>query len=82
MVDAGFGARKLQRSAWLFASEQGKIIFHESHPESKLPMQWARRIARRLNRDFGWTMDTFVLDGGVSDGTALEDSRYDTVNAT
>lgn len=71
MVNVGFGAQKLQGSAWLFASEKGNIIFHEPHPESKLPMQWARRIARRLNRNFGWTMDTFVLDGVVGDKTAF-----------
>ena len=63
MVNAGFGAEKLQGSAWLFESKSGSIIFHEPHPESKLPVQLARRIARRLNRNFGWTMDTFLLSG-------------------
>ncbi|KAL8886483.1 MAG: hypothetical protein Q9215_005822 [Flavoplaca cf. flavocitrina] len=67
MVNAGFAVEKQQGSAWLFASERGNIIFHEPHPESKLPMQWARRIARRLNRNFGWTMDTFVVDGDGDD---------------
>ncbi|KAL8668757.1 MAG: hypothetical protein Q9168_006626 [Polycauliona sp. 1 TL-2023] len=71
MVNVGFGAEKLQGSAWLFSSASGNIIFHEPHPESKMPMQWARRIARRLNRNFGWTMDTFVLQGVEADGTAL-----------
>ncbi|KAL8652622.1 MAG: hypothetical protein Q9226_004193 [Calogaya cf. arnoldii] len=71
MVHAGFGAQKLQGSAWLFASEKGNIIFHEPHPESKLPMQWARRIARRLKRNFGWTMDTFVPEGDVGGKTTL-----------
>ncbi|KAL8657742.1 MAG: hypothetical protein Q9226_001614 [Calogaya cf. arnoldii] len=66
MVSIGFGAEKLQGSAWLFKSSEksvfGSIIFHEPHPDSKLPMQWARRIARRLNRNFGWTADTFVTE--------------------
>ncbi|KAL8669226.1 MAG: hypothetical protein Q9168_006175 [Polycauliona sp. 1 TL-2023] len=66
MVNIGFGAEKLQGSAWLFKAAEkskfGSIIFHEPHPESKLPMQWARRIARRLNRNFGWTADTFVTE--------------------
>ncbi len=62
MVNVGFGAEKLQGSGWLFGSGRRSIIFHEPHPESKLPMQWARRIARRLNRNFGWTKETFVLE--------------------
>ncbi|KAL8994276.1 MAG: hypothetical protein Q9169_005711 [Polycauliona sp. 2 TL-2023] len=66
MVNIGFGAEKLQGSAWLFKPSDklpsGSIIFHEPHPESKLPMQWARRIARRLNRNFGWTAETFVTE--------------------
>ncbi|KAL8983709.1 MAG: hypothetical protein Q9205_002129 [Flavoplaca limonia] len=65
MVNVGFGAEKLQGSAWLFESEYGSIIFHEPHPQSKLPMQWARRIARRLHRNFGWTAETFVLEVGM-----------------
>lgn len=51
------GAEKLQGSAWLFKPAEksafSSITFHEPHPDSKLPMQWARRIARRLNRNFG-----------------------------
>ncbi|KAL8850842.1 MAG: hypothetical protein Q9221_004256 [Calogaya cf. arnoldii] len=66
MVSIGFGTEKLQGSAWLFKSTEksafSSIIFHEPHPDSKLPMQWARRIARRLNRNFGWTADTFVTE--------------------
>ncbi|KAL8765327.1 MAG: hypothetical protein Q9209_007553 [Squamulea sp. 1 TL-2023] len=62
MVNVGSTAEKHQGSAWLFRSDNASIIFHEPHPESKLPMQCARRIARRLNRNFGWTIDTFVLD--------------------
>ena len=65
MVNVGFGAEKLQGSGWLFESKHGSIIFHEPHPQSKLPMQWARRIARRLNRNFGWTAETFVLEVGM-----------------
>ncbi|KAL8925190.1 MAG: hypothetical protein Q9172_002344 [Xanthocarpia lactea] len=70
MVNVGFGAEKLQGSGWLFESERRSIIFHEPHPESKLPMHWARRIARRLNRNFGWTADTFVLEDGTENGNA------------
>ncbi|KAL9038396.1 MAG: hypothetical protein Q9180_003163 [Flavoplaca navasiana] len=65
MVNVGFGAEKLQGSAWLFESKYGSIIFHEPHPQSKLPMHGARRIARRLNRNFGWTAETFVLEVGM-----------------
>ncbi|KAL8754103.1 MAG: hypothetical protein Q9199_004569 [Rusavskia elegans] len=69
MVNVGFGAEKIQGSSWLFESKRGSIIFHEPHPQSKLPMQWARRIARRLNRNFGWTADTFVLEDGIDNGS-------------
>lgn len=69
MVNVGFGAEKIQGSGWLFESKRGSIIFHEPHPQSKLPMQWARRIARRLNRNFGWTADTFVLEDGTDNGS-------------
>ncbi|KAL8646665.1 MAG: hypothetical protein Q9226_006761 [Calogaya cf. arnoldii] len=70
MVNVGFGAEKLQGSGWLFESKSSSIIFHEPHPHSKLPMQWARRIARRLNRNFGWTIDTFVLEDGMDNDNA------------
>lgn len=64
MVNVGFSSEKLQGSAWLFSSGLQSIVFHEPHPESKLPMQWARRIARRLNRNFGWTAESFVPEKG------------------
>ena len=68
MVKIGFSAEKLQGSAWLFrplGAGLNSIIFHEPHPESKLPMKLARRIARRLNRNLGWTAETFVQDDAV-----------------
>ncbi|KAL9596375.1 MAG: hypothetical protein Q9219_005853, partial [cf. Caloplaca sp. 3 TL-2023] len=75
MVNVGFSAEKLQGSAWLFApvgtaaaTLKYSIIFHEPHPDSKIPMQWARRMARRLNRNFGWTAESFVIDRGMEDG--------------
>ncbi|KAL8847248.1 MAG: hypothetical protein Q9221_007704 [Calogaya cf. arnoldii] len=70
MVNVGFGAEKLQGSGWLFESKSTSILFHEPHPHSKLPMQWARRIARRLNRNLGWTIDTFVLEDGTDNDNA------------
>ncbi|KAL8650726.1 MAG: hypothetical protein Q9226_005020 [Calogaya cf. arnoldii] len=69
LVAVGFGAEKVQGSAWLFTSDKGNISFHEPHPDNKLPIQIARRYARRLADHFHWTMETFVLDGVVGDGT-------------
>ncbi|KAL9004386.1 MAG: hypothetical protein Q9188_002802 [Gyalolechia gomerana] len=64
MIYVGFSSEKLQASAWLFSSGLRSIVFHEPHPERKLPMQWARLIARRLNCNFGWTAESFVPEKG------------------
>ena len=68
MTHIGFAAQKLPGSSWVFELEKDgeskKIMFHEPHPDSKIPSQWARRIARRLNRHFGWTAETFVKNTG------------------
>jgi hypothetical protein len=65
MVKAGFGAEKLQGSAWHFTPQNIKvgrsIQFHEPHPSNKLPFTWAKRYGRRLSRAFGWTQDSFTL---------------------
>ena len=63
MVSIGFAAEKLQGSVWHFRTStlvaERSIQFHEPHPSNKLPVAWARRYGRRLNRAFGWTADTF-----------------------
>jgi hypothetical protein len=65
MTKAGFGAEKLQGSAWHFTPQsleiERSIQFHEPHPGNKLPFTWARRYGRRLTRAFGWTRDSFTL---------------------
>jgi hypothetical protein len=65
MVEAGFGAMKLQGSAWHFTPERSdvdrSIQFHEPHPGNKLPFTWARRYGRRLTRAYGWTRESFTL---------------------
>ncbi|KAF9696333.1 hypothetical protein EKO04_005368 [Ascochyta lentis] len=65
MVSVGFGAEKLQGSAWHFTpatlAAERSIQFHEPHPGNKLPFKWARRYGRRLTRAFGWTSASFRL---------------------
>jgi hypothetical protein len=65
MVSIGFAAEKLQGSVWHFSpstlAAERSIQFHEPHPSNTLPITWARRYGRRLNRAFGWTADTFKL---------------------
>lgn len=65
MVSIGFAAEKLQGSVWHFSPSTSaadrSIQLHEPHPGNKLPVAWARRYGRRLNRAFDWTADTFKL---------------------
>ena len=63
MTQIGFTAQHLDGSAWVFAKVPGagRILIHEPHPESKITPHIARRIARRLQRNFGWSSETFVL---------------------
>ncbi|KAJ4357015.1 hypothetical protein N0V95_002888 [Ascochyta clinopodiicola] len=65
MVSVGFGAEKLQGSAWHFTpatlAAERSIQFHEPHPGNKLPFKWARGYGRRLTRAFGWTGASFSL---------------------
>ncbi|KAF6836804.1 hypothetical protein CMUS01_05284 [Colletotrichum musicola] len=64
MQTVGFNMEKLHGSAWKFTPTridvESSIQFHEPHPSSKLPFVGARRIGRRLNREYGWTGDMFT----------------------
>ncbi|KAI1616064.1 hypothetical protein EDD37DRAFT_102500 [Exophiala viscosa] len=63
MTAVGFSAEKLYGSVWHFAPgglEGGSIHIHEPHPSSKIPFRIARRIGRRLSRQYGWTGETFT----------------------
>lgn len=66
MVSIGFAVQSLNGSAWIFSPSDGSlgrsIIFHEPHPMSKIPYFIAKRVGRRLNRAFGWTVENFVRD--------------------
>lgn len=61
MNAAGFEPHKLYGSAWQFQSPASTLVFHEPHPNPKIPIRQARRMGRRLSRAFGWDVDTFVL---------------------
>lgn len=61
MNAAGFEPNKLYGSAWQFQSPASTLVFHEPHPNPKIPIRQARRMGRRLSRAFGWDIDTFVL---------------------
>lgn len=64
MVAIGFSVQSLDGSASIFSRTDGRldrsIIFHEPHPESKMPYLIVKRVGRRLNRIFGWTAGNFV----------------------
>ncbi|KAI4644696.1 uncharacterized protein J4E78_009515 [Alternaria triticimaculans] len=65
MVQRGFEAEKLHGSAWRFTpalNTERAIQFHAPHGAlSKLPLTWARRYGRRLEREYGWTGEMFTL---------------------
>ena len=66
MVQRGFEAEKLHGSSWRFTpttlSAERAIQFHAPHGAlSKLPLTWARRYGRRLEREYGWTGEMFTL---------------------
>lgn len=64
MVAIGFSVHSLDGSASIFSrTDEGvdrSIIFHEPHPDSKMPYLIAKRVGRRLNRTYGWTAENFV----------------------
>jgi hypothetical protein len=65
MQSVGFAPEKLYGSVWQFTpvtlDVDRSIQFHEPHPEKCMPYLLARRYGRRLNRAYGWTLETFVL---------------------
>ncbi|KAI4931004.1 uncharacterized protein J4E92_004838 [Alternaria infectoria] len=66
MVQRGFEAEKLHGSSWRFTpttlAAERAIQFHAPHGAlSKLPLTWARRYGRRLEREYGWTGEMFTL---------------------
>jgi hypothetical protein len=65
MTSTGFAAEKLYGSVWQFTPTmldvESSIQFHEPHPSPKLPFTWARRIGRRLSRNYGWHGQLFRL---------------------
>lgn len=66
MASAGCSIEKLQGSVWQFIPKDKDsfgwhgIHIHEPHPSNKIPFVVARRIGRRLNRNYGWSAKTFV----------------------
>ncbi|KAL6862573.1 hypothetical protein ACO1O0_002808 [Amphichorda felina] len=62
-----FAAEELYGSVWQFQRvygvDQSRIQLHEPHPHGKIPFVVARRHGRRLNRNYGWAGDLFVLKG-------------------
>lgn len=64
MVAIRFSVQSLDGSASIFSRTDGgldrSIIFHEPHPESKMPYLIVKRVGRRLHGTFGWTAENFV----------------------
>ncbi|GJJ74588.1 hypothetical protein EMPS_06946 [Entomortierella parvispora] len=64
MRKMGFTETKMYGSVWHFSpvgTDLGRSIqIHEPHPSKKIPFNTARRIGRRLFRNYGWRGDMFV----------------------
>lgn len=61
MSSAGCSILKMNGSAWQFTpddSQLASIQFHDHHPLSRIPIAFACRMARRLTRNYGWTIDS------------------------
>lgn len=77
MASAGCSIDKLHGSVWQFTPRDKDsfgwhaIHFHEPHPSNKIPFTMARRIGRRLSRNYGWSEKSFVAVGQESTCTAL-----------
>ena len=60
----GLIPEKLYGSVWQFTPVAGAVSraiqIHEPHPRGKIPFWSARQIGRRLNRNFGWTGQSFT----------------------
>ncbi|KAI1079729.1 hypothetical protein F5B20DRAFT_580886 [Whalleya microplaca] len=66
MTSIGFTAKNLQGSAWQFVPTDKlqdhvceSIHVHRPHPSPKIPYLIARAIGRRMNRKWGWSIETF-----------------------
>ncbi|CAH0055009.1 unnamed protein product [Clonostachys solani] len=64
-----FSAEQLYGSAWGFSRDgdpgssvgRSRMLFHQPHPSNKMSIEIARSIGGRLQRHFGWDINTFVL---------------------
>jgi hypothetical protein len=64
MTSIGFAAEKLYGSVWHFTPKafqsERSIHVHEPHPSGKISFHNARRLGRRLARNYGWTGEMFA----------------------
>ena len=67
MADAGFAARQSSGSAVIFEPEDvkrgwfAKIVFHRPHPVAKIDSIMLRSMGKRMEKWFGWSAETFVV---------------------
>lgn len=65
MAEINFEIEKLGGSKWQFRPTKLEsirgIVFHEPHPQHKVPRLYARRHGRRLDRVYGLNLESFVL---------------------
>ncbi|KAF2446588.1 hypothetical protein P171DRAFT_262495 [Karstenula rhodostoma CBS 690.94] len=62
MIDAGLSASSKGGSAFSFEYEGGRIVFHKPHPDLKIHPNMLQWMGRRLNKWFGWSRETFVVE--------------------
>lgn len=75
LCDAGLIGTNAGGSAvsFRFSSDGGSIVFHKPHPDPNVDLIHQRNMGKRLNKNFGWTAETFVERQKAKEEETTED---------
>lgn len=66
MKAAGFSVKECHGSARRFVLGSRPIIFHKPHPDPNLENNELLRMGKRMNRRFGWTLESLEVAAGTA----------------